>query len=362
MRALGFYSVPCGRDGPEAWALAEEWERRWQATRIGTAPSPAMQAADNLSPERSEELTVYPPRSLGEAFRRYRRTDEWARTKKPRTREDWFRGWKRIKPVFGDCDPKTVTLEDISAWRRAIEDTVSLGEAQRALKIWRALWHVAASLKYCDKNADPSGGVRNRAPAPRSAVWREGEVVRLAKRALRMRYYGLAAVIAVAWDTQLSPGDVRALRASQMAQGGEGEVFFTDRSKTGVPVGGLLSDRTIKVLMAYLSHLGVELHGNAQIFRNRSGDIYTKDTLGDDFRDIRAAEFGPAERRTIGHDFRRTGAVEAIAGKAEPAELAHAMGNTLATSNKLFATYCPVNVTSLQAVVAARKAGRRRLR
>jgi hypothetical protein len=57
-----------------------------------------------LSPEKSEVLTVYPPRSLGEAFRRYRRTDEWA-SKAPRTREDWFRGWKRIKPIFGDCNP-----------------------------------------------------------------------------------------------------------------------------------------------------------------------------------------------------------------------------------------------------------------
>ena len=60
-----------------------------------------MAAANNLSPETSEELTVYPPRSLGEAFRRYRRTDEWA-TRKPRTREDWWRCWRRIKPVFGD--------------------------------------------------------------------------------------------------------------------------------------------------------------------------------------------------------------------------------------------------------------------
>ena len=36
-----------------------------------------MATAENLSPEQSEELTVYPPRSLGEAFRRYRRTEEW---------------------------------------------------------------------------------------------------------------------------------------------------------------------------------------------------------------------------------------------------------------------------------------------
>src|SRR5215813_7351928 len=87
MRALGFFSVPCGSDGPAAWAIAEQWNARWDRTRRGEVPSPAIVAADNLSPEKSEELTVYPPRSIGEAFRRYRRTDEWAR-KKPRTRED----------------------------------------------------------------------------------------------------------------------------------------------------------------------------------------------------------------------------------------------------------------------------------
>jgi hypothetical protein len=30
MRALRFRSVPCGPDGPEAWAIAEEWNRRVQ--------------------------------------------------------------------------------------------------------------------------------------------------------------------------------------------------------------------------------------------------------------------------------------------------------------------------------------------
>src|SRR4029453_18640092 len=77
MRALGFRSVPCGQDGPDAWAVAEEWNRRWQAVKTGHAPSPALASAANLAPEKSEELTVYPPRSLGEAFRRYRRTEEW---------------------------------------------------------------------------------------------------------------------------------------------------------------------------------------------------------------------------------------------------------------------------------------------
>ncbi|QOZ52956.1 tyrosine-type recombinase/integrase [Bradyrhizobium sp. CCBAU 53338] len=361
MKSLGFGSVPCGPDGPGAWAVAEEWNRRWDQTRSGASPSPAMVSAQNLSFENSEELTVYPPRSLGDAFRRYRKTEEWSRKAK-RTREDWWRGWKRIKPVFGDVDPKTVRLDDVSAWRKYVEETVSLQEAHRALKIWRAMWKVAAALHFCTRDDDPSLAVRNSAPKGRSAKWAEGEIARLAKRAWRMGYYGLAAAMGVAWDTQMSPGDVRALRASQVATAGPGTLFFTERGKTGVPVGGLLSARSMRLLEAYLEKLGTELTRDAYIFRNRSGQPYSKDTLGDDFRTVRAAEFGQLERRMLGHDFRRSGAVEAIAGDATPAALAHAMGNTLSVSNTLFATYVPVNAATIKAVAEARKKGRRVLR
>jgi integrase len=360
MQALGFTSIPCGPDGPGAWAIAEEWERRWQATRSGETPSPAMVSSENLSPEQSEGLTIYPPRSLGEAFRRYRRTHEWG-GKAPRTREDWWRAWKRIKPIFGDTDPRTVTLENVSAWRKAIEDIVSLREAHRALKIWRALWKVSAALGYCVREADPSLGVRNSAAQGRSATWTEGEAVRLYKRAWRDGYYGLAALIAVAWSTQLSPGDVRALRASQLAKDASGAAFFAERGKTGKPVGGALNDRALAAMQAYLEELRVELHGEAYIFRNRSGAPYSKDTLGNDFRAVRIAAFGERERRTLA-DFRRSGAQEAIAGDATPAALAHAMGNTLSASNALFATYCPVNLTTIRSVMEARRRGRAKLR
>jgi hypothetical protein len=77
---------------------------------------------------------------------------------------------------------------------------------------------------------------------------------------------------------------------------------------------------------------------------------------------VRTAEFGPLERRTIGHDFRRSGAGEAITGGARAEAVAHAMGNTLSASNALFATYVPVNVGTLRDVMAARRTGRRKLR
>jgi hypothetical protein len=267
----------------------------------------------------------------------------------------------QFKPIFADTDPRTVSLEEISAWRKVIEDTVSLREAHRSLKIWRALWKVCAALGYCVRDADPSLGVRNTAAKGRSATWTEGEVVRLFKRAWRDGYYGLGALIAVGWSTQLSPGDVRTLRASQLVRRPNGIAFFAERSKTGKPVGGQLNDRALAAMEAYLDRLGIELHADSYIFRTRSGTPYSKDTLGDDFRAVRSALFGEREKRTLA-DFRRSGAHEAIAGDATPAALAHAMGNTLSASNALFATYCPVSLSTIRSVMEARRRGRTKLR
>jgi len=68
-----------------------------------------------------------------------------------------------------------------------------------------------------------------------------------------------------------------------MAIGGQGEVFFTKR----VPVGGMLRPASMVRLADYLEKLGVTVTGDAFIFRNRSGAPYSKDTRGDDFRDVR---------------------------------------------------------------------------
>jgi hypothetical protein len=42
----------------------------------------------------------------------------------------------------------------------------------------------------------------------------------------------------------------------------------------------------------------VDLHGDAPLFRNRSGLPYSKDTLGDDFREIRQIVF-PGDKRQL---------------------------------------------------------------
>ena len=177
MRALGFRPTPCGPDGPAAWAKAEELNRGWDA-----------RASEAQAPEPVPELERWPVGSIGEAFDVYRGTVEWSK-KAPRTREDWERGWRYIGSTFGRVSPASVTMPAISIWRQSIEDDISLREAHRALKIWRALWRVMVALKYAAGD-DPSLAVRNTEPKGRKETWAEGEAVRLVKRALRMGYYG----------------------------------------------------------------------------------------------------------------------------------------------------------------------------
>ena len=49
MRRLGFEPIPCGPDGPTAWRIAEEANRRWQAVRGGAD-------AKAVTPQESETL------------------------------------------------------------------------------------------------------------------------------------------------------------------------------------------------------------------------------------------------------------------------------------------------------------------
>ena len=83
------------------------------------------------------------------------------------------------------CCPTSpeINLETLSDFRRLVRDAVSLREAHRVIKIWRAMWNVLAALGYCHGKKDPALGVRNKAPATRKSGWTEGETVRLVLKA-----------------------------------------------------------------------------------------------------------------------------------------------------------------------------------
>jgi len=346
MQKQGFLPRSLGVDGPEAWAEANRLYEDWQRARSG-APA-------------AQEKARWPAGSIGHAFDRYRRTAAWAAKSEATRRKDWEWSWQFISPIFGDVDPATVQVEDIEALYGHVKATRGLHTAHRMVKVWRALWKVMAAMKYCEAEQDPSFILRNTAPKGRNQTYQPGEVARLAKCAWRSGYKGLAAIIAVAWDTQFSPVDVRSLKASQRRQDARGGFFVSRRGKTGQEVIGTLTRRGERVLEAYLRSLGFEIVGDAPLFRNRSGRPYTGDTLGDDFRDVRAIMF-PGDDRVL-LDIRRTGAVEALAGEADPAAMAAKMGNTIDKNRQLAETYLPRKTATVRMVDEARKLGRRRLR
>ena len=311
MRALGFQIVRCGPDGPEAWALAAEWNKRWQAVRKGDAP--ALVNLDRLSRDQAEAARRYPPGSIGAAFQVYIRTPEWAARAYLTREKIWWPAWFRIREMWGDVAPDTITFEMMSKWRAALEKKHSRGVAHKTLRVWRTFWKIMLGMKVA-RTADPSLGIRNLAPTPRWQRWSEGETVRLVKTAWRHGYGGLACIIAVAWDTQFSPVDVRTLAERHRAMVGGHRVFDRQaegRAKTGRAAIGTVSARTERLIEAYLGTLAIELHPDAVLFRTRTGAAYCREPLAHDFADVRALTFPGDKRRLM--DMRRSGVVEALA-------------------------------------------------
>jgi hypothetical protein len=360
MRVLGFQIVRCGPDNAEAWALAAEWNKRWQAVRIGDRPP--LVDLSKLSVDEAEIVRRYPAGSVGAAFQVYIRTPEWSGRALSARMKVWWPAWFRIRAMWGDVAPDTITFEMMSKWRAALERKHGRGVAHKTLRVWRTFWKIMLGMKIA-RTADPSMGIRNRAPAPRWQRWSEGEAVRLVKSAWRHGYHGLACVIAVAWDTQFSPVDVRTLAARHRAFIGGRLVFDRQadgRTKTGRAAIGTVSKRTERLVAAYIASLQVDLHPDALLFRNRSGNPYRADTLSDDFADVRELTF-PGERRRL-MDMRRSGVVEAIAGDAGPLGLSAKLANSIERSNTLHKTYAPVDIEAVRSTDAARLKGRQRMR
>jgi hypothetical protein len=360
MRRFGFSLVRCGKDGPEAWAIAESWNQKWQAFRKGQIPAPI--EASKLSRDDAEAARRYPPGSVGAAFQAYIRTPEWlARAASARTKV-WWPAWFRIREMWGDIAPDTISFEQMSKWRAALEKKHGRGVAHKTIRVWRTFWKIMLGMKVA-RTADPTLGIRNRAPAPRWQRWSEGEAVRLVKGAWRQGYKGLACIVAVSWDTQFSPVDVRTLAERHRAIV-DGRLIFDrqveGRAKTGRAAIGTISRRTERLVSAYLDKLGTKRLPDAILFRNRSGNPYRDDTLGDDFAAVRELVFPGDTRRLM--DMRRSGVVEAIAGEVGPLGLSAKLANSIERSNTLHKTYAPLNIEAVRNADAARLKGRKRIR
>jgi hypothetical protein len=160
--------------------------------------SPAPVNLDKLPRDAAEAARRYPPGSVGAAFQVYIRTPEWD-ARAPLTRNKiWWPAWFRIRDMWGDVAPDTITFEMMSKWRAALEKKYGRDVAHKTIRVWRSFWKIMLGMKVAH-TADPSTGIRNRAPPPRWQRWTEGEAVRLVKTAWRSGYHGLACI-------KLSPG------------------------------------------------------------------------------------------------------------------------------------------------------------
>ncbi len=354
---IGAINRPTSDDKARAIALNAEWDR----LRIE---------------DQANAPKVYPVGSVGDGYTRsikLREEERAARgvvwTTEQASRDDWPRAWRWIEPIYGDVDPRTIQPEEMLRFRQKVNDKVSATEAHRVIKVWRALWKKMARMGYCAVDRDPSLAFANSMPDGRKDVWADEDVKRLVAAAIDHGYHGLAACIAVAWDSQLSPIDARGLTPSQRRRDSVGTYFEVDRAKTGRAAAATLSSWAESILEGYLSAEPYQTLPNAPIFRTRhikptakGGRTwlprpYTKDKLGKDFAAIRSAVFGESESRQLA-DMRRSGTVEAFAGGAAPAAVSTKMANTLAASNRLQKVYNPVHVATVRQVDQAREAGR----
>lgn len=343
MKDAGFQYRSLGKASPKTEDIARALNREWDAHRTG------------MTIEARPQII---PGSLADAFDRLKTTSIW-KDKSIESRTEWDRAWRRIDPIFGDVDPRTVSLEDITGFRDVIRDTISVSEAHRTIKIWRALWKKAAAMKFCDAPGDPSQGFENTAPKKRKAMWEYSEVRALAKHAWRMGYPQITAGLSVMWDTLLSPVDVRLLRYEQMRMGSGMIWFEIERQKTGKTAYATLSGRSIKVLQAYLDTLGnVKFQPDAPLLRDVTGKPLDKNRFGKLFRRVRD-DLLPGDTRVMA-DIRRSGSVEAIRGGAAAEGLSAKLANTLSHSNFLYATYVPDDLEPIRTVDKARQTARKK--
>ena len=339
MKAAGFRLTALGPDGPEAWSKAERLNAAWDKAR-----------------RNDSRAATFEPDTLGWLFEQYRHTGVW-RTKEPRTREEWELAWRTIGPVFGDLPVAKINFRACDAFYTELGTTFSLHGKHRVFKIFRALLEVAIAFQLIGEN--PTRRIANSAPKGRSAIWYETEVAALRDKAWEMGFNGLSVSIAVCYDTAMAPVDVRLLTLAMQRRQNRDVYFETARAKTDRDVIATISPETQSLLERYLSGLAFVVPPDQPFIRNRSGHTYSKDTLGDDFRTVRAATFPGDTRRMM--DLRRTANVEAMIGGAEPSQMSAKLSNTLSQSNSIYDTYTPRRLEAVKQADKARKRGKKSL-
>jgi integrase len=339
LRKLGFQSMPLGPDGPAAWEKARKLNLEADRARLtGNAPA----------------QSIYPVGTLGDFFERYQRTEAW-KAKEVKSQEDYHRVWPVIDAA--EVDGRRLALQRLSkistadseGFHRQLHAAAERGECSdshryRVLKVWRSLLNAAASYQLITKA--PIGRVPNPQPAGRSGIFLASEIRALQQGAETRGRWALALGIGIAYDTGLSPVDVRSIALQNVLGARRKRWIETRRKKTKRPMKHALSADTCTRLDRYLARVkseGIELGPEDQLLRQPDGwRPYIKDRWERHFR-ITREEIFPGDTRVM-LDIRRTANVEADIGGMSREDRAELLANNLDKSAFLEATYTPSTV------------------
>jgi hypothetical protein len=124
-------------------------------TRHGLWPKNGLLDLSKLSRDEAEAVRRYPSGSVGAAFQSYIRTPEWESHALSARNKVWWPAWFRIRDMWGDVAPDTVTFDMMSQWRASLEKKHDRGVAHKTIRIWRALWTIMLGMKIA-RGVDPS--------------------------------------------------------------------------------------------------------------------------------------------------------------------------------------------------------------
>lgn len=297
----------------------------------------------------------YKSGTVGHWYAKLKQTQTWE-NKGAETRRKWEFYWKYIDAYLGDIRIDRVTPSDFEKFHIAIEAEHGADCRWRTVKIARALFNSA--IKYQIIKSSPCLVLPNTKPAPRTQIWISHEVTKLIETAYAMNYEPMALSLRLAWETLMSPVDIRNLPCMALKSNREGYFIETARSKTGKQVYAALSDKLGADIEVYIQSLGFDLMPDQPIIRTRRDrSRYTKARFGSDFAKVRLEAFGKDEKRFF-MDIRRSGNVEADLGGASAEARAEILANALDKNKFLEQTYTPPTVAKARKLAKQREVGR----
>ncbi len=301
------------------------------------------------------QAPTYTRGTVSHLFAVFQTTETWDR-KKPATMTEWHFYWPYIEKILGDVRLDKVTPTMFENFYMTIEREHGSNVRWRVVKIARALFNDAVKRQLI--TSSPCMILPNTKPKPRNQIWLSSEVLSLIRVAEDNSYEPMALALRIAWETLLSPVDIRTLPLKALRQSNDGFYIETERTKTGKQVIGALSDELGEDLTKYIERLGFELLPDEPIIRTRRDRArYTKARFGSDFAAVRRLTFGPNEKRFF-MDIRRSGNVEADLGGATADDRAEILANALHKDAYLEQTYTPPTVAKARKIAKQRQLGR----